>query len=133
VIGLISVKEAQENIVNIRQVWLKAINRCAEAIAYRYRFDVQDKYTEKMGVQMVIESVVALYTLLVDYGEAMVFSEVTAWRDTHHDEIENMRDQYKRMSWYRDWFEFMVKTLNKYGMLFESQPKGFSNVEMKSV
>jgi hypothetical protein len=26
----------------------------------------------------------------------------------------------------------MVKTLNKYGMLFESQPKGYSNVEMKS-
>jgi len=27
----------------------------------------------------------------------------------------------------------MVQTLNKYGLLFDSQPKGFSNVEMKSV
>jgi hypothetical protein len=39
----------------------------------------------------------------------------------------------KRMMFYRAWFEYMVKTLNKYGMLFESQPKGYSNVEMKSV
>lgn len=38
-----------------------------------------------------------------------------------------------RMMFYRRWFEYMVYTLNKYGMLFESQPKGYSNVEMKSV
>ncbi|MCJ7571087.1 MAG: hypothetical protein MUO82_04325 [Candidatus Thermoplasmatota archaeon] len=30
-------------------------------------------------------------------------------------------------------FNFIIKTLNKYGMLFEEQPQGFSNVEMKSV
>ena len=30
-------------------------------------------------------------------------------------------------------YDFIIQTLNKYGMLFESQPKGYSNVEMKSV
>jgi hypothetical protein len=30
-------------------------------------------------------------------------------------------------------FDFIIQTLNKYGMLFESQPKGFSNVEMISI
>jgi hypothetical protein len=29
-------------------------------------------------------------------------------------------------------FDYIIQTLNKYGMLFESQPKGYSNVEMKS-
>jgi len=30
-------------------------------------------------------------------------------------------------------FAIIIEVLNKYGMLFESQPKGYSNVEMKSV
>ena len=30
-------------------------------------------------------------------------------------------------------FERIIEVLNKYGMLFESQPKGYSNVEMKSI
>jgi hypothetical protein len=29
--------------------------------------------------------------------------------------------------------DFIIQILNMYGMLFESQPKGYSNVEMKSV
>ena len=29
--------------------------------------------------------------------------------------------------------KFIIETLNKYGMLFESQPQGYSNVEMKSI
>jgi len=29
-------------------------------------------------------------------------------------------------------FEAMVDILNKYGMLFESQPQGYTNVDMKS-
>ncbi len=27
----------------------------------------------------------------------------------------------------------IIETLNKYGMLFDSQPQGYSDVEMKSV
>ena len=30
-------------------------------------------------------------------------------------------------------FEEIIKVLNKYGMLFDSQPKGYTNTEMKSV
>ena len=30
-------------------------------------------------------------------------------------------------------FDFIIQTLNKYGMLFQEQPQGYSNVEMKSV
>ena len=30
-------------------------------------------------------------------------------------------------------FDFIIQTLNKYGMLFQEQPQGYSNVEMKSL
>ncbi len=30
-------------------------------------------------------------------------------------------------------YHFIIKMLNKYGMLFDCQPEGYSNVEMKSV
>lgn len=39
----------------------------------------------------------------------------------------------EKLYWYRRFFEYIIETLNKYGMLFESQPNGYSNVEMKSV
>ncbi len=41
--------------------------------------------------------------------------------------------EFKKMVVFRRWFEFMVQTMNKYGLLFDSMPKGYSNVEMKSI
>lgn len=45
--------------------------------------------------------------------------------------------QYRLMagvaSIYQKFFEKMIELLNKYGMLFESTPKGYSNVEMRSI
>ncbi len=29
--------------------------------------------------------------------------------------------------------KFIIETLNRYGMFFDSQPQGYSNVEMKSI
>ena len=47
----------------------------------------------------------------------------------HKDKIKGMKvSTIKKQK-----LEFIIQTLNKYGMLFESQPKGYSNVEMKSV
>ena len=69
--------------------------------------------------------------LLVDYGEAPIKSEVEAWYKSHIKDMDGA-DSFKVHNFYRRWFEFMVQTLNKYGMLFESQPKGYSNTEMKS-
>ena len=43
------------------------------------------------------------------------------------------KDDMNRLRFYRELFHFIVETLNKYGMLFESSPKGYSNVEMESI
>ena len=128
---MIENKQIPSEVINIRQAWIRAINRVAEAIAYRYKRDVFDQYSKQSGIQTVVESIMALYCLLVDYGEAPVKTEVDNWYDKHREEIKKSSG-FDRMTWYREWFEYMVKTLNKYGMLFESQPKGYSNVEMKS-
>jgi hypothetical protein len=69
---MIEPKGIPQEYVNIRQVWLKQIDRCAEAISHRYMKDVHDQYSERSGLETVVESVVALETLLVDYGEAAV-------------------------------------------------------------
>jgi hypothetical protein len=38
-----------------------------------------------------------------------------------------------RVYYFKQLFEFMLERLNRYGMLFETSPQGYSNVEMKSV
>jgi hypothetical protein len=130
-------KDAPEEIVHIRQAWIKAINRIAEAIAYRYKNDITidgnyDNVTNA-GTLLVIESVTALYFMLVDYGEAPIKTEASEWHKKNIENVDFKNAEFKRMMHYRRWFEFMVETLNKYGMLFDAQPKGYSNVEMKSV
>ncbi len=128
---MIESKELPSEYISIRQAWIKAINRVAEAIAFRYKNDVADHYSERSGVETVVESIIALKCILVDYGEATVLSDVMEWHDINGDKMK--KGDMNRMMFYRRWFEYMVQTLNKYGMLFDSQPKGFSNVEMKSV
>ena len=130
---MIEPKDLPNEYISIRQAWIQAINRVAEAIAYRYKRDVDDKYSEQSGLQTVIESIAALYYMLVDYGEAPVKTETTKWYNEHIKGRTGDMKNYDRMMLYRQWFEHMVQILNKYGMLFESQPRGYSNVEMKSV
>ena len=126
-------KDVPEDVIRIQQAWIKAINRVAEAQAYRYRTDNIDQISQRAGSQTVIESVIALYSILVDYGEATVRSDVMRWRDEHEAEFNAKVSEMKKMGVYRRWFEFMVQTMNKYGLLFDSMPRGYSNVEMRSV
>ena len=129
---MITSKEAPDNVIHIRQAWIRAIDRVAESIAYRFRQDSHDQYTEKSGQQTVIESVIALKALLVDYGEAPIKTEVKEWHNKHYDEMKNA-DSFKLHTVFIKEFDFIVSTLNKYNMLFDSQSKGYSNVTMKSV
>ena len=129
-------KELPTEYVSIRNAWIKAINRVAEAIAYRYRNDVLQTgqfLDTQTGYNTVIESIIALHCLMVDYGEAPILSEVNDWYDTNKGEKLKNKDNRDRMLFYQDLFRFMIKTLNKYGMLFETQPKGYSNVNMESI
>ncbi len=49
------------------------------------------------------------------------------------EEFKTIPSGMDRLNLYRRWFEYMVYTMNKYGLLFDATPKGYSNVEMKSV
>jgi hypothetical protein len=133
---VISNKDAPDEVIYIRQAWIKAINRVAEAVAYRYKRDVDGEMKmvdAQVGSLDIIESVLAFRSLLVDYGEALVRSDVDRWRETHIQRFKQVSNQFDRSIVYREWFEFMVQTLNKYGMLFESVPRGYSNVTIECV
>ena len=126
---MIEPKDIPKEYVNIRQVWLRQIDRCAEAISHRFMKDTQDPYTDRSGLETVAESVIALEALLIDFGEALILSDVKDWLKTKKAE----KGDLNRFRFYRELFHFIVETLNRYGMLFESQPKGYSNVEMRSI
>lgn len=132
---MIEQKEIPQEYVNIRQVWLKQIDRCAEALSHRFMKDVQDSRGETSGLETFVESVVALNILLVDYGEATVKSDVNKWREKNRDRIKRFEDGkpkfQSKYGFYQAYFETIVSTLHKYNMLFESQPQGYSNVIME--
>jgi hypothetical protein len=85
---MIEDKELPTEYVNIRVAWIKAINRVAEAIAYRFKRDANDQYSERSGIETVVESVIALKCILVDYGEATIASDVMKWYKENFDKME---------------------------------------------
>lgn len=122
-------KDIPDDVVRIQQVWIKAINRVAESIAYCSKIDTMDEKEGRSGTATVIESVLALSCLLVDYGEARVRSDIMQWRKEHTEDFKASN----RETMYRHWFEYMLDRLNYYGLLFDTVPKGYSNTEMKSI
>lgn len=134
---MIEQKDIPQEYVNIRQVWLKQIDRCAEALSHRFMKDVMDQRSEKSGMETFVESVIALDLLLVDYGEATIKTDVKKWQDKNWDKIErDEKGKQKTMSrynYFQAFFQMIVSTLHKYNMLFESTPNGYSNVIMEEV
>jgi len=122
---MIENKELPKEFVSIRQIWLKQIDRCTEAISHETMKNRQDERGENMGTASVIESILALQYTLVDYGEAAIRSDLRAWINDNPGSNDISRAKRK--------LEFIIDCLNKYGMLFESSPEGYSNTEMKSL
>ena len=131
---MIETKDLPQEYVSIRQVWLMQINRCTEAMTNRYKVDIivdgSYRNVDNVGRMTVIESILALYYSLVDYGEATLKTEAKK-------KIEKLREQpdfkENRTYYYKQFFEFIIETMNKYGMLFDSSPQGYTNAEMRSV
>jgi hypothetical protein len=126
-------KDIPGDVIRIQQAWIKAINRVAESLAYRFKTDTMDREAQLSGTETVVESIIALQCLLVDYGEALVRTDVMRWQLEHDAEFKEKCSNMKKMYVYRRRFEFMIETLNKYGLLFDTMSRGYSNVEMKSV
>jgi hypothetical protein len=140
---LIEHKELPSEYVSIRQIWLKRIDDCGRAIGQRAIQEPNwDREERDIGDRTVCHTVNALYNTLVDYGEAVIRTEVDKYVDDEFnpgvDEIWKSKKDY-----HRKWnaharisiklYDCIIQTLNKYGMLFQEQPKGYSNVEMKSI
>lgn len=153
-------KELPSEYVSIRQVWLQGINDSRRAIGQQSIHEASlEKNEMVVGAKTVCHTVEALYLSLVDVGEAMVRSDVDKWYDEFYrpksseiwgkrevkkeGEINREYQQRKHRSYQQKWwdtarlyehlYDKIIQVLNKYGMLFPEQPRGYSNVEMKSV
>jgi hypothetical protein len=131
---MIENKELPSEYVSIRQVWLQNITRCSEAISNRAKPDASHEAEwQEVGARTVIYSVRALYYSLIDYGEAIVKTEVTQYKiNVLNKKLEGKHPVGYIADVYETLFTKIIEVLNKYGMLFEKQPKGYSNVEMKN-
>jgi len=126
-------KEIPGEYVSIRQVWLQNITRCSDAISNRAKPDAsyQADWVE-VGNRTVIHTVKNLHYSLIDYGEALIKSEVDAYKKEfiipwlkENKHIGAVADIYEKL------FAKIIEVLNKYGMLFEKQPEGYTNVVME--
>lgn len=144
---MIENKELPSEYVSIRQVWLQNINRCSEAISNRSKPDASEEANfQEVGNRTVVYTVGALYHSLVDYGEAIVRTEVKQyyenkynkgidqiWKDYKNKKLEASNSWEKTASLSIKLYDYIIQTLNKYGMLFEEQPQGYSNVIMEVI
>ena len=132
---MIENKDIPSEYVSIRQVWLRQIDRCNEAISNRAKPDSShDAEWYDVGKRTVVYCVKALCYSLIDYGEAKVKTEVNVYREQEvNPKLEKAKSWDGSANIYQELFEKIIETLNKYGLLFESSPKGYSNVEMRSV
>ena len=130
---MIENKEIPKEFISIRQVWLSQINRCLEAMTNQ---ELKDDHSYGYGGDMaVVDGVRGLYFTLVDFGEAKVKSDVDEkFKEWKREQFEVKKvEKIKTSDTEKKRFQIIIQVLNKYGMLFESQPRGYSNVEMKSV
>ena len=131
---MIEDKQIPSEYVSIKQVWLMQINRCIESLTNRYKADitVDGSYRDinNVGRITISESILALYYSLVDYGEATLKTEAKQKLN----EFREQKDfEENRVYYYKQFFEFIIETMNKYGMLFDTNPQGYTNVEMESI
>ena len=128
-------KELPSEYVSIRQIWLQNIMRCCEAISNRSKPDASHEANfQQIGDKTVVYSVRALYYSLVDYGEAILKSEIDDYKLIHIDPlIVNNMVWGKIANVYEKFYVKIIEVLNKYNMLFEQGPEGYSNVIMEVI
>jgi hypothetical protein len=129
---MIEQKEIPSEFVSIRQIWLQNISRCSEAISNRAKPDAShEAELIKIGHRTVVYSVKTLYYTLVDYGEALIKTEVDNYKKNVVDKQLKDGDSWQNVAnTYQEFFEKIIEVLNKYGMLFQEKPRGYSNVNM---
>lgn len=113
--------------ISIKQVWLRQLDRCNEALSnYSLKTHQGD---EESGVRAAIASVGVLIINLIDYGDAPIKSEFVEWQDENKKTFENLYPISKAQLK----LEKIIQILNKYQMLHDSLPRGYSNVVLEGV
>ena len=123
----ISEQEAAGEFISIKRVWLRQLDRCNEALS-NYSLKVRQG-DEESGVRAAIASVGVLIINLIDFGDAPIKSEFLKWRTENKKTFENKYQiiiaQMK--------LEKIIEILNKYQMLHDSLPRGYSNVVLEGI
>jgi hypothetical protein len=162
---MIEDKELPSEYVSIRAIWLKGIEECRKAISQVANIDTSSERKEwaLAGPRTVVHTVDALCLSLVDYGEALIKTDVDKWRKEHywpgHNKIWSKKKKKEKIEfagfdeeeketdeelstegkWWanfrlsRKLYEEIIQVLNKYNMLFPEQPAGYSNVIMEEI
>lgn len=147
-------KQIPSEYVSIRHIWLKGIEDCRKVISQVANIEASsdNKYYQNAGTRTAVHTIDALYLSLVDHGEALIKTDVDKWKDKHywpeHENIwskrtnfesENEKNQSVNEKWWDSFklskrlYRAIIQILNKYGMLFEEQPRGYSNVIMEEI
>ena len=120
-------QEAAGEFISIKQIWLAQINRCNEALSnYNLKLREDDEFA---SMKAAIASVDVLVLNLIDYGDAPIKTEFNRWfQDNEH------RFEGKALISIAKWkLEKIIDILNKYQMLHDSLPRGYSNVILESI
>lgn len=158
-------KQIPSEYVSIRNIWLKGIEDCRKVISQVANIEASSdtKFNLDAGQRTVVHTVDALYLSLVDYGEALIKTDVDKWKDKNywpeHEKIWSKRTKKEKTGfagfddedeenennlsidekWWGTFklskrlYQAIIQVLNKYGMLFEEQPRGYSNVKMAEI
>ena len=137
-------KQIPSEYVSIRHIWLKGIEDCRKLISQVANIEASsdDKYYQHAGTRTAVHTIDALYLSLVDHGEALIKTDVEKWKEKNywpeHKKVWNSEKEVNEKWWdtfhlARRLYEQIIQVLNKYGMLFEEQPRGYSNVIMEEI
>jgi len=121
----ISEQEGASDYISIRQVWLRQLDRCNEALS-NYALKTRDG-DEETGVRAAAAAVGTFILNLIDYGDAPIKTEYLEWRDK-----KNFKGLYQ-IAIAQMKLEKIIEILNKYQMLHDSLPRGYSNVTLEGV
>jgi len=128
--------QSDDILLNAKQLLMEAISDSRRAIAQRSMIEsgVYEKRIDNTGDRYIIDSIRSLYILLFDYGDATIRSDVDDYYKKNYIKKIEVLNKKKEKDWYAKadesikLFDFIMKTLNKYGILIADQPEGFSNV-----
>ena len=124
---VISEQEGSGEFISIKKIWLKQIDRINE-VSSNWMLK-GDRADQSVGIHAFNSAVDTLAASIVDYGDAPLRSEYLEWLAKESDWMK----EHNTISRARHKYKAIIYILNKYQMLHDSLPRGYSNVKMESV